>query len=152
MTEVTQLKSSSPIKESNFKPAEFTRIVYYAIVEASVRAADLKKPDYWAHVAQSLKQGDRIEVEAEDGSYFAELFVQDVGRTWVKVAVLREIQLDNTAKELPQELKEYDVTYKGKISKWCVVRLGDQSLVYEGGNMKQDAVNWLTEHVKALAA
>lgn len=152
MTEPTQLKGINPIKMARFHPAEYQRVIYYAVPEAGTPSSDLKKSEYWAHVAQQLKAGDRIEVEAEDGSYFLELMVRDVGRTWAKVAVLREIELENITAELSVDLKEYDVVHKGKLSKWSVVRLVDKALVYEGGNSKQDAVNWLTDHLKALAA
>ena len=152
MTEPTKLKGFNPIKLDRFKPSEYMRVVYYAIPEANTPISDLKKPEYWAHIAQQLKASDRIEVEAEDGAYFVELLVRDVGRTWAKVTVLRELMLDDTGAPMPDELKEYDVIYKGKMTKWSVIRLKDRSAVYEGGNTKQDAMAWLTDHLKALAA
>lgn len=152
MTEPTPLKGMNPLPVRRFQPGEYARVIYYAVPEAGTPISDLKKPEYWAHVADKLKASDRIEVEAEDGSYFLELLVRDVGRTWAKVDVLREKELDNVNMELSEDLKEYDVMHKGKIDKWCVIRLSDKSKVFEGGNSKQDAVNWLTDHLKALAA
>lgn len=152
MTEPTQIKGFNPIKLNRFQPAEYQRVIYSATPEANTPVADLKKPEYWAHIAQQLKSGDRIEVEREDGAYFIELLVREVGRTWAKVVSLREITLEDTAFTIPEELKEYDVEYKGKITKWSVIRIKDRSAVYEGGSTKQDAVNWLTDHLKALAA
>ena len=149
MTEVKKAKSSILLK--NVKGAEFARNIWCATVEQDTQKSDLLRPEYWAHVTHFLKQGDRIEVECEDLSYFAELYVKGVGKNWVQVVIMRFVELDNQV-EKPTAQDEYTVQYKGKISKWCVIRNSDKALVYEGGDSQSVAVAWMTDHMKVMAA
>lgn len=149
MTEEKKAKASILLK--NVKGAEFARNIWCATVEQGTVELDILRPEYWAHIAHMLKQGDRIEVECEDLSYFAELYVKHVGKGWAQVTTLRFVNLD-IVQEKPQVDPEYTVQYKGKISKWCVIRTKDKTMVHEGAESQSQAVAWMTDHMKAMAA
>jgi hypothetical protein len=136
-----------------FKNAEYERVIYQACPENGVSFEDVLQPEFWSHVADKLKPTDRIEVLAEDGSYFAELLVIDAGRLYAKVAVLRFVELASSEvpADLAGDLAEFKVEFKGPVLKHVVVRQSDKQYVQEGIARKADAEAWIREHVKALA-
>jgi hypothetical protein len=144
----------TPRKPTTLKTSENERVVYVHYVEAGVHPHALLKPDFWTHVAAKLRSGDRIEVTAEDLSYFAELMVLQADRTWAKVSMLRLHELtgeDPTADDMRTIGSEYRIQFKGPAKKHCVFRVKDGQLVAEGIAMKGDAERWIAEHVQALA-
>jgi len=137
-----------------FKEAAYERQIYQASVEAGVSFEETLKPEFWSHVAARLRHNDRIEVLAEDGEYFGELIVQDVGRLYAKVGVLRFVELGSpavdpalTAAMAPQ----FVVEYKGPTLKHCVIRKADNEIIQEGISKKGDAELWLSEHQKTIS-
>lgn len=136
-----------------FKNAEFERVIYQACPENGVTFEDVCQPEFWSHVAEKLKPMDRIEVLAEDGSYFAELLVVDAGRLFAKVAVLRFVELASldVPEDLASTLAEFKVEFKGPTLKHCVIRQSDKQVVQEGIQRKADAEAWIREHLKAIA-
>jgi hypothetical protein len=54
--------------------------------DGTTKIEDLLNEAYWSMVAYKFKPCDIVEVHAEDGSYFAELYVrarrQEFGRRW----------------------------------------------------------------------
>lgn len=127
--------------------AEFVRTVYRVVPEDLTPFEALLDPAYWAHVAAKLRPLDRIEVEAEDGSYTAMLIVRDAGRLFAKVAVLYKVNLDpvEVGASLPIP-SNYFVKFSGPILKWCVVR--DKDRLREGVASRVEAEAWLREHLK----
>lgn len=118
---------------------------------------DLLKPECWAHVAQLLRPGYRIEVLAEDGSYFAELLVVSAGRLWAKVAVLRKIDLTEAVGEAPAQGADtvMSIMWSGPHSKFRVIRQnasGGKDVMRDGFETREEASVWMAEHIKALAA
>lgn len=149
MTEEKKAKGS--ILAKNVKVAEYARNIWCATSEHGTLESDLLRPEYWAHVAHLLKQGDRIEVECEDLSYFAEFYVKAAGKNWTQVHTLRFVHLESSS-EKPIQENEYIVQWKGKIAKWCVIRVKDKAVVHEGEDSQAAAVAWMTDHLKAMAA
>lgn len=150
MTEVNGKKTQS-LLQKNFDLAEYRRSVWTAMAREGITEQELLEPSYWAHNAEKMKMGDRIEVESEDGSVFYELYVKAVGRNWAQVLVMRKFEISSSA-ELPEEQKEFDIKFKGRISKWCVVRIKDNAMLTEGLESKEEAALWVREHSKAVAA
>lgn len=129
--------------------AENRRNIFTVTPEAGTPYEAVLKEGYWAHVSAKLRPTDRIEVLAEDGSYFAELIVLDAGRLYAKVAELRKVSLD------PIEVKESDLTvdgleakWRGPQLKWCVMRGKD---CLKDGMDKATAVHWMKNHATAAA-
>lgn len=128
-----------PILQNNIKSAEYIRTVWAAQPEPGTNLADMLLPEYWVHVAKTFRVGDRIDVTAADGSWFAELFVRTVSPTGIKAYVLRHIEFDKTAAEAPPTL---DIRHRGGAG-WSVVRLSDKTVLFEGGKARSDAEDWI---------
>ena len=135
---------------SRFKQAEYERTVYSVVPEHGTPFDAVTEPDYWAHVSARMRPGDRIEVQAEDGSYWAELLVRDAGRLFAKVSVLRKVDLDEetVTGELPVS-SDMTIKWRGPHLKWCVLRGNDA--IKEHCQTKGEAGSWLSDHIKALA-
>lgn len=103
-------------------------------------------PGYWAHVSAMLRIGDRIEVLAEDGSYFSELLVRDVGNLYAKVSVLSHTKFEQEVVEVPEG---YDVKWRGPSAKYGVLRGKD--VLKDGFVGKAEANAWLTDLIKKVA-
>lgn len=141
---------------SNFKQAEFMRNVWCAVPEKDTPFDALLDPQYWAHVSALIKRGDRIEILAIDSSYFAELLVLDAGRLFAKVKVLRHILLEQvvTAEQVETQSpipEGYDVKWADR-AKWRVTRKVDKATLHDGCETRADALVWLDEHLRKLAA
>ena len=98
---------AQPILPSQVRRAEFGRTVYTATLAEGITPADIKKRDFWVHMAPTLEERDRIEAVTADGETFIELLVSRVekindGNRTVripKVTVLHEVKLGAISKE-----------------------------------------------------
>jgi hypothetical protein len=138
-------------KPARLKDAGYDRNIWQVSVAKDISFEAVQQPDFWAHVARQLKPCDRIEVLAEDMSWFAELLVMDADRLWAKTAVLRFVEL--AGKEVPAAVASsgFRVEYKGPNKKHVVIRESDNQIVQEGIALKADAERWISEHLTALA-
>lgn len=130
--------------------AEHMRNIWYVTPEPNTPLDALLEPKYWAHVSAKFRPRDRIEVDAEDGSYFAELIVADAGRLFAKVNLLRKYEL--TPVEMKEISPDFEVRWAGPHAKWRVVRKSDRGLIKEGFENRQEAEMYLQSHVRAMAA
>lgn len=147
----------SKVHANRFKSAEFRRNIWDAIPEAGTPFDDLLKPEYWAHVAANLRPWDRIEVRAEDGSYYAELLVRDAGRLWAKVECLRKHDLGADTGQVPDVVADvtYSVQWRGPHSKHAVMRErgnGAKEVLRDQFETREAAEAWKADHMKAMAA
>lgn len=138
---------------SRCKQAEYERRVWDVVPEANTPFEALIEPQYWAHVSAKMRPWDHIEVRSEDGSYFAELLVQDAGRLFAKVAVLRKHDLRAIdVGEADAVSTGHEIKHAGPYAKWRVIRLADKSMLKDKFETKGAAQSWLAEHLKGLAA
>ncbi len=152
----------SQIKEPEKKPvklnisrfslvAEFKRKISQCIPEAGTTLEQMLDPSYWAHVAAKLAPMDRIEVNAEDGSFYAELLVMSASKIGANVKPLHFINLG-----APVDMETPDigmmVKYAGIHAKWRVLRTSDGAKVRDGFATREEAVLWMNDQAKALAA
>lgn len=130
--------------------AKHMRNVWYVTPEHGTPVEALLEPQFWAHVSAKMKPRDRIEVDAEDGSYFVELRVEDAGRLFAKVVVLRRVDLQPT--EQVEQPSDYKIMWAGPHAKWRIVRSKDKGLVKDGLETRTAAELYLASHAKAMAA
>lgn len=130
--------------------ANHMRNVWYVTPEHGTPIEALFEPQFWAHVSAKMKPRDRIEVDAEDGSYFVELRVEDAGRLYAKVVLLRRVDL--LPSEPAEQAADYKIMWAGPHAKWRIVRTKDKGLVKDGLETRQAAELYLTSHAKAMAA
>lgn len=125
------------VKERKIQPimrlqgAEYERLVFSATAHLGTVPEDLLAPEYWAHVANHMKPWAKIEARAEDGTWYAEYLVLDVGRTWAKVKLLSQHSLTTKDVSISQSNNiGLEVRFRGA-RKWSVVRTADASVMAE---------------------
>lgn len=130
--------------------AEQVRSVYSVTVGSGVLIEDLLVPSFWSLYAAQLQPRDRLEIEPEDGMWYAEYRVRDCARTWAKVEQLSFKsfeQVEANIAGLAEALAAYKVIHRGP-HKWSVVRVSDNAVMHEGVQIKDDAEGWLRTHVR----
>lgn len=140
-----------PAAESRFMTSvEYKAPLVWYCPEAGTPLEHLLRPEYWASIKQ-LRTNAHIYVDAEDGSYWAELKVLKVGQGFAKVMVLRHVDLADAGAD-PSIADGYDIQFRGPIVKHRVVRLKDNHVLKQGLDTEEDARAWLRDHKKMLAA
>ncbi len=127
---------------------EFRRTVWVAVAEAGTTIEDIQNPEYWSFHSQKLSPWDKIEVQWEDMTKYAEVMVLDCAKTWAKVYVLREDQIakgrlrEETDVAVARILASHEVMHRGP-RKWSVVRKSDREVIKEDIELRDDAEEWL---------
>lgn len=138
------------ILKNRLTESEFSRVVWTAVPEANTTLADMVKPEYWAHVAKFLKPGARIEIQPEDNSWFAELYVRAVKDQAAVVHVLRAVTFDEApAQGEAQSGPAYFAKFCGA-AKWRVYRAVDNAVMAEKLDTREQADQWIADNA-ALA-
>lgn len=142
------------ITQGRLKLAEFARNVHVAVAPHGVTLDDAIIPSFWSHVAAGMKAWDRVELRAEDDSWFADLIVVKATRFEIFVKVLSTF---DAAPAAPSAEKTddvpagYEVNYGGPIHKHRVIRSADSECLAHGMS-KADAIKWAKDHAGSKAA
>lgn len=140
--------------------AAYVRNIHTIIPEVDTPMEAILDRGYWAHVAQYLKPWDRIEVRAEDGSYYAELIVMASGKLFADVQLLAKYDLVQVIPGAMDTTPEgYYVKWRGTLQKWCVLRDGTtdsgapvkaKDVMREGFDDEATARRWLADFLKTV--
>lgn len=131
--------------------AEYKRNTWCVYPENGVTFEEVMNPDFWSHVAKQMKPGDRVEVWAEDGTWWAELLVRDTRALAVLMGVISKIDFKSAREPKKNAKPPYYVDWKGPHRKFAVVRDADNEVIKDGFAVKDDAELYAREHEKALA-
>jgi len=129
---------------------EYARTIWVVTVEQGITIPVMEDPSFWAHVAEKLRPWDRIEVRADDGTFFAEFIVIAAERAHARVHKLLYIPLmlpDGTDEEFDSG---YQLKWRGPFHLWSVIRKSDHSVIKDG-MQKDEAKVWLDEYLKKVA-
>jgi hypothetical protein len=145
-------KAPSTLPPTALHSAEYARIVYVAYASLGTNFEDLSNPAYWAHHAAKLKPWDRIEVRAEDGTWFGEVLVLDASTTWAKVFPLHYHSLTRGNRTARQEksdaigsiMDDYEIKFRGP-RRWSIIHKATKELAQEDIATREDAEKWLQE-------
>jgi hypothetical protein len=137
------------LNPGRLKDASFTRNVFAICVEPTVSIGDVIKPDFWSHVAAKLHPSDRVEVTTEDGKWFAELYVVACDKTWAQVTLLRKHDLVKEKKEPTNP--EFKHVWRGANHKHSILRVSDDTVLKDGFDTKQLAVDYLNKHLETIS-
>jgi len=140
-------KSKPQLHPSRFALAGHKRNVYFITPADGTTLDDVLDPLYWSHVAQRLRPTDLVEVHAEDGSFFAELFVREAGRQQATLVPLRVVEFEKLKQEPSRE--GFTAAWKGPHHRWCVVRLADGALIKTECGSKDEAMQWLASNTRS---
>lgn len=141
-------KASPKVHPSQFFDAATRRNTWSINVVHGVEYEALFKPEYWAHVARKMHPGDLVEINAEDGTYFAQLFVVATGSNAAAVVEISKTELQTT--ELPDATSGFEVKWGGPVLKWIVTRLSDNVRVATNLDTKLAATEAMANHIKSL--
>ena len=133
--------------QARFELAQGARNIHRYIMPREDVIEDLLETDYWSHVQAKFNINDRIEVNPDDGSFYAELMVRSTTFGYVVTAVINFVQFDGPVSRL-EAPKEYAIDFDGPYEKWQVKRL-DQVLVSQL-ETKNVAETWLKNHLRDL--
>jgi hypothetical protein len=118
------------LKPSLLKSAEQAHLTHHVVLEAGTTLEDVLKPEYWKAAAAHLHPSDRIQVEAADGSFFAELSVRDVGKTWAKVKPCYVTPQDpDEGEDQDAWQQSYQIGVRQHKGGICVLRNSDNAVV-----------------------
>lgn len=143
-------KPFAPLVPARLKVAEVVRTVWQVIVPSHVTKEDLLKSEFWTHMAKRFKPFDRIEVRADNDTFFAEILVVACGQTWVKMHPLGWAEIEPMKEEDLVLPDGFEIRHRGAVARWSVIRTKGKKLLSENHASRGDALNWLKEHQKAL--
>jgi hypothetical protein len=146
-SQTEQPKKAPSLQPHRFALAESKRLDYVMDVPAGVPLSRVMEPDFFAHITALLRPWYRIEVRAEDGSYFAELLVRKVTREAAHCWLLRHVDLSaQLGKVSLPTAADFKIEFGGG-DKWRVVRLSDMEKMHKGEPTREDAQAWLDQHL-----
>lgn len=131
-------KAHMKILPTLIKPSEYVRTVFSVTAKHGQTFEDFKEPDSWAHVANTLRKFDRVEITAEDGSFFAEGIVTKVTKVSAHIHFFTYVELSKTSDKPIEKEQAYTCEFAGK-HKWRVIRTSDKEIVEIGIETKEDA-------------
>jgi hypothetical protein len=139
--------------------------------EHGTEVNDLIRPEFYCDIANQINKHDTIRAIFEDGSYVVDLLVIDIDKQnltplWLKTIITNLIDVQKAqnfsieeGKKQPK--KEDDVSvdfddpfviikFRGPIKKWSVLRKGDNAVLRENVNSKEEVITIAQELSKTL--
>ncbi|MDX1742936.1 MAG: hypothetical protein R3186_05000 [Ruegeria sp.] len=147
---VVELPSASLPTNLSFAEHAVTR--FYHNPKHGVTIQMVENPRYWTHVATKLKAGARIEVLAEDQSYWADLLVLSASRLEARVIVLDHVELNQVEAADEVAGDGLEVAWRGPSAKWGVIRSVDREPLKDGFQSKDAALMWLKNRRQNMVA
>lgn len=139
------------IKQPRFiREASMNRNVFSLAAPLGTLWEDVLSPAFYAHIAPKLRPLDRIEVVAEDMTFYGEVMVLAVGQQHVNVVEIAFIEL-SMPETIQMTLAGHKVMFRGPQARWSVVRISDGMAVSENHPTAQHAAMWLTENSPRLS-
>lgn len=144
--------TTTKMPAGHFKPFGYDTQRFTATAPAGTDLDTLQEPEFWSHVVSRVRPGCIIEVHAEDGSYFAELYVRATGTREMRVHVLRHVSFDGAIDDVLKDETSYVVSWKGPVNRYTVCLADGKTPIKTGFLTKEDAVLWMTTHKRTMAA
>ena len=128
------------------KLAEHARNVHIVSVPVGVTFDEVAVASYWAHVAHQIKPKDRLELWAEDRSWFADAIVVKASRLEVHIRKVAYLDMDAAAEPVAARKDGYHVDFGGPVDMYRVIRNGDARIMTLGLT-KPEAEQWIADQV-----
>lgn len=142
---------------NQLREAEYERRVLLLKPEKGATIDDVMQPTAWAHIANQVKEGYRIEVLPEGNDWYAELIVMQIGMHAVFCTLIQYVELsppmvdggpEPVAAPAPPP---YRVHWAGPHHAWRVIRTSDNIVIKHSFATEPLARAWLDEQQKAGA-
>lgn len=141
------IRMIKPLKANDLTIAESKRITHHVTLPCGIALEDLTIPDFWSEAAPKLHRRDLIEVEPEDGAWWALLLVREVGVEHAKLAVLQKIDFPSSQASVDDLPLGHTVQFLGPKRRWAAMR--NTQILRPGFTTKGEAVSWLNETLRA---
>lgn len=132
----------SPLPGGRFGPAESMRNCHLANVPAGTPFEDVLSPEFWKNYSPQLRPFDHIEIRAEDGKYWADVLVTDVGHGFAIVETINHKEL-STIKEDRVSILGFTAEWGGTVDKYRVIRDSDKVVMSKSHPSIDKAVSWI---------
>ena len=148
---------SNTVKKVNFRAApnslsqaDHVRNAKAYNVPSGHTIEDLMIPEYWANEAKKVTLLDRIELRAEDLSFWAEAIVVAKSATSVKLFIIQHHKLSGENKKFNEEIKDkYEIKFRG-LKGHSVVRKSDKSVISDEHGTISEAEQALEKYLKEM--
>lgn len=131
-----------------FSQAQFVRQPWAATIPRGHVLADLLIPEYWQHVAGSLRINAHVECYWEDGTEYAELLCTSRTNASATMAVLIHKDLRGQTKiDIASEFGKYGIDYAGPANGFRILRNADNQPMKENIATEDEARDWLVAYV-----
>ncbi len=124
---------------------DLSMVAHHHRPKTGVTLDQIKNPAYWQKVRRALREGHRIEVFAEDGSYWAMLLVTGWASTGVEVYPLQVVEI---ASAFTGEDGDFKVVPHGRT--WKVQDTHTDETIQSGFASRQDGSEWLAKNIAGL--
>lgn len=156
--EVARMPASGPRNTNDIRPAVSAYVTRYFTPPTGTMPGDLLEPAYWKHIVAELKlkRQDVIRVCCKDGSWEATYVVVHTGPLHAKLRIHRPgadgIDWIERETELPAATSSHEIVDGGEVRGWIVRRLSDKETIKEGFETEDQAIIWMHENSKLIAA
>lgn len=122
------------LRPARLEVAEQARRHYSAAVDKGVTLEDCLKPEFWQHVGDKLSPTDWIEVQPDDGSWYALLLVRSADRISARVAVINYVELSSGGDDSNIGSVDMKVVWSGRYTKWRIESgIGNDKVIIKDG-------------------
>ena len=140
------------LTRTNLKQDQFANTVHVATPDGGVPYDRVLEPSFWALVSNDFKEMDEIKVIPQDYSYFAHLLVVKVSKMDVYVKEISHKSFESHESQSGIDVGDYEIKWAGRHAKFRVFRKADGAMLQEHINTREEAIKWIAEYERALAA
>lgn len=139
-----------PLPSRCFKQAEVARVEYHAVIPVGIPFKNINDPKYWSNCAMMMRQLTKIEVVAEDMSYYAEGIVVSCNKVgavirWVNYHDWSPKEGEDSGEQDLYSQDELEVGWGGPTQKWRIIRTSDNQVIESGIAEKSEAYKRIGE-------
>lgn len=150
VAEPEPIKRRIRLNSQDMQLTEGQQSMYTATPPAGTTREDVLDPSFWTHVATRVRPMTEVTVIPKDGAWYGKYFVRYADRTSARVAELMYQKLEVvTAADIDNDMFGVDFTTG---QQFFVFRKADKTVLQESFQNKEDAVQWMHDHMKAMAA
>ena len=137
------------LSSDRLKKGDFAFTAYDVRPQAGTALKDVLRPDYWKHVARTVRLGDEFRIVPDDQLWYARLYVTHATVNEVFVSVIAHGELGATIDPEKLHTDDYEVKHRGRAG-WSVLRKKDGAVIKDGFARREDAAAHMVEHAKAF--
>lgn len=138
-------------KVNQITPMEYAVMQYRAVIPHGTTLEAILKPEAWSHVAREMRPGQFVHAFAEDGTWYAWLYVRNASRIEADLAVVHHIEFDK-ARDIDPGADTYEAVWVSPSAKWGVKRTSDGEIVMREIATKDEAIQKAKNYAIAQAA